>query len=98
MAALFPFFLEQYDCSEPINISTSRSTSIAELAGLVKELVGYEGEITWDASKPDGKVEKIFSDRRLQSLGLDCPTSLRQGLNRTIAWFASEYEKGTVRL
>lgn len=98
VAELFPFFLEHYDSSEPVNLSTSRSTSIRKLAELVKKLVGYEGTITWDTSKPEGKVKKIFSNRKLQSLGLDCSTSLREGLRKTIDWFASNYAKGSVRL
>ncbi len=98
VAALFPYFLEEYDTSEPINLSTARSTSIKELAELVKELTGYRGRIVWDRSKPDGKVLKIFANRKMKDLGLDCPTSLRDGLARTINWFRENYAEGTVRL
>lgn len=98
VAKLFPFFLEEYDSSEPVNLSTGRSSSIRELAELVKELIGYRGGIVWDDSKPDGKMEKIFSNRRMRSLGLDCPTSLREGLKRTVDWFIRNYSTGKVRL
>lgn len=98
VAELFPWFLENYDSSEPINLSTARSTSIRELAETVKELTGYRGRIVWNTSKPDGKVLKIFDNRRLKELGLDCPTPLREGLERTIRWFADNYDRGTVRL
>lgn len=98
VAKLVPFFLDKYNSSDPINISTSRSTSIRELAELTGELTGYSGKITWDGSKPDGKIFKIFDNRKMRELGLDCPTSLREGLSRTIRWFADNYPKGTVRL
>ncbi|MDP8215687.1 MAG: GDP-L-fucose synthase [Candidatus Euphemobacter frigidus] len=98
VAELLPYFLEDYDNSEPINLSTARSTSIRQLAELVKELTGYPGKIAWDRSKPDGKVLKIFANQKMRSLGLDCPTSLRDGLKRTIDWFVSNYSSGMVRL
>jgi len=98
VAELFPYFLEGYDSSDPINISTARSTSIKELAELTGELAGYSGKITWDRSKPDGKILKIFDNRKMRDLGLDCPTPLREGLHRTIDWFGENYSKGTVRL
>ena len=98
VAQIFPYFLEEYDSSEPINISTAVSTSIKELAELTGELTGYSGKISWDASKPDGKILKIFDNRKMKELGLDCPTSLREGLRITIDWFAENYDRGTVRL
>lgn len=98
VAELFPWFLENYDTSEPVNLSTARSTSIRELAETVKELTGYRGEIVWDSSKPDGKILKIFDNRKLKALGLDCPTPLREGLERTIRWFGENYDRGTIRL
>jgi len=98
VAELFPWFLEHYDSSEPVNLSTGVSTSIRELAELVRELGGYRGDLIWDREKPDGKKFKIFSDERLRSLGLSCPTSLREGLERTIRWFEENYDKGSIRL
>jgi len=98
VAALFPYFLENYDSPEPINLSTGRSTSIKELAEMTRELTGYRGKIAWDTSRPDGKVFKIFSNAKLKALGLDCPTPLRDGLKKTVDWFAAYYDRGTVRL
>ena len=98
IAELFPYFLEEYDTSDPVNLSTARSTSIKELAEVMKELTGYTGKITWDRSKPDGKILKIFDNRKMKELGLDCPTFLRDGLRRTIDWFSENYSRGTVRL
>lgn len=98
VAELFPYFMEEYDTSEPINISTARSTSIKELAELTAELTGYSGKISWDRTKPDGKILKIFDNRKMKDLGLDCPTTLREGLCRTIAWFGENYSRRTIRL
>jgi len=98
VASTFPFFIENYDSNEPVNISSGTTTSIRELAETVKELVGYEGEVQWDTSKPDGQMIKIFDTQRMQELGLSCPTSLRNGLKKTIDWFMKNYHSGNVRL
>ncbi len=98
VAALFPYFLENYDSSDPVNISSGTTTPIAELAATVKKYIGYTGAIEWDISKPDGQMVKIFDVTKLESLGLKCPTSLEEGLRRTIEWFCREYDRGGVRL
>jgi GDP-L-fucose synthase len=91
VARLIPWFLDNYDSSEPVNISSGTTTSIRTLAETIKELVGYRGEIVWDTTKPDGQMVKIFGVARLHSLGLSCPTTLREGLARTIAWLERNY-------
>lgn len=98
VAATFPFFIEKYDSPDPVNISSGTTMSIRELAETVKELIGYEGEIVWDTSKPDGQMVKIFDVARMKQLGLSCPTTLRQGLKKTIDWFVKNYNNGNVRL
>ncbi|MDD5482825.1 MAG: GDP-L-fucose synthase [Kiritimatiellae bacterium] len=98
VAALIPWFLVNYDTSDPINISTGTRTSIRELAEIVKTTAGYPGEIRWDSSQPDGQADKIFSPARLHQLGLQCPTPLAEGLRRTVAWFLENRSKGTARL
>lgn len=90
VARLFPRFIDSVDEVGPINISTERRTTIKELALLAAELTGFKGRIQWDASKPDGQMEKVFSAARLRRLGLECPTPLREGLKRTIEWFRAE--------
>lgn len=98
VAKVIPYFVENYNTSEPINISTGLGVSIKELAQIIKELIGYKGQIIWDTSKPDGQMNKIFSADKLKSLGLSCPTSLKEGLTRTINWFTDNYSIGKVRL
>jgi GDP-L-fucose synthase len=92
VAAVFPYFLEQYDSAEPVNLSSGTRTTIKELTEAVAELTGYPGSIDWDASKPDGQMDKIFDVARMRSLGLECPTPLREGLKRTIDWFVKNYD------
>lgn len=92
VARLLPWFIDNYDSSEPVNISAGRTTAIKELAETIAELVGFEGEIKWDTDKPDGQMVKIFATDRLKGLGLSCDTTLRDGLTRTIDWFAKNYE------
>ncbi|MBU0679329.1 MAG: GDP-L-fucose synthase [Verrucomicrobia bacterium] len=98
VAATIPWFLENYDSSEPVNISSGTRISIKELAETIKDVTGYEGRIAWDTGKPDGQIDKIFDVSRLNSLGLSCNTSLRDGLQKTADWFMSAREKGDVRL
>lgn len=98
VAATFPFFIDSYNSDEPVNISSGTSTSISELAYMIKELIGYDGEIQWDTSKPDGQLVKIFDISKMKENGLSCPTTLRDGLKKTINWFVENYHKGNVRL
>jgi GDP-L-fucose synthase len=92
VANLIPWFIEKYDSSDWVNVSAGRTTEIKELAETIAGLVGFHGEIKWDAEKPDGQMVKIFDTERLKALGLSCDTSLRDGLTRTIKWFAQNYE------
>lgn len=98
VAETFPFFIDDYDSTDPVNISSGTTTSIRELAETVKELVGYTGQIVWDTTKPDGQMVKIFDTKRMKDLGLECPTTLREGLKKTIDWFVKNYQTGNVRL
>jgi GDP-L-fucose synthase len=91
VARCLPFFIESYDSSEPVNISSGTTTTIRELSEAVRELTRYQGRLVWDGSKPDGQKFKIFDVKRLEALGLSCPTPLREGLARTVEWFAANY-------
>lgn len=98
IAALIPWFVQHYDSSEPVNLSAGRRISIRELAETVKKATGFSGEIVWDASKPDGQMDKIFDVSRLNALGLYCNTPLEEGLRRATQWFLSARQEGRVRL
>lgn len=92
VAACVPFFIDGYDSSEPVNVSTGTRVSIRSLAETIADIVGFEGRIEWDTTKPDGQMVKIFDTSRLAGLGLSCGTSLRDGLKKTINWFAANYD------
>ena len=73
---------------EIINISSGTRVSIRELVETTAGLCGFEGEIVWDTSKPDGQMDKGFDVSRMRSLlGFECKTSLRDGLLKTIEWY-----------
>lgn len=95
VAKVIPYFIENYDSSDPINISTGTSTTIKKLAELVKKITGFEGKLTWDTNKPDGQMIKIFDVKKLHSLGLSCDTPLEIGLEKTFAWLSTNYANQT---
>jgi GDP-L-fucose synthase len=92
VARTLPFFIDSFDDVGPVNTATAASTSIRDLAEMIAEVTGYNGEVRWDASKPDGQMVKIFANTRLKSLGLSCDTPLREGLRRTADWFIRNYD------
>ncbi len=98
VAAAVPWFIENYDSSDPVNISAGRRISIRELAETVRKTTGFSGDIVWDTAQPDGQMDKIFDVARLHALGLSCNTSLEEGLRRTVQWFVKARLEGTVRL
>jgi len=95
---IIPWFLANYESSDPVNLSAGRRITIRELAETVKKVTGFTGEIVWDTSKPDGQMDKIFDVTRLNQLGLSCSTSLEDGLRRTTDWFRAARTTGEVRL
>ncbi|BAQ61007.1 GDP-L-fucose synthetase [Geminocystis sp. NIES-3708] len=95
VAKVIPYFIENYDSSEPINISSGTTTPIKELAEIIKETTGFEGKLSWDITKPDGQMVKIFDVTKLNSLGLSCDTHLKDGLEKTFAWLSTNYRNKT---
>lgn len=91
VAKLIPHFLDNDLGIGPFNLSSGVPTNIKHLAELVGKKVGWTGEIQWDTSKPNGQAEKLFDVSRLNKLGLNCPTDLDQGLQKTIDWFIQHY-------
>jgi len=99
VAAAIVRALEHYDSDDIVNISSGTGTSIRELAAMISELLGYKGSVVWDWTKPDGQLDKTFDVTRMKTLfGFECTTSLRDGLNRTIQWFAKHYGTNEIRL
>lgn len=84
------FLMENYDKKEIINIGTGEDVTIKELAETVKEVVGYAGEMHFDRSKPDGTVRKLLDVSRINSLGWQAKTPLREGIKKTYEWYKSQ--------
>jgi GDP-L-fucose synthase len=79
---------ERYDRPEPINIGTGEEITVHDLAALVADVTGFEGQITWDATKPNGQPRRsVDVSKAEQLLGFQARTPLREGIERTVAWF-----------
>jgi GDP-L-fucose synthase len=79
---------QRYDHAEPVNLGTGEEISIRQLAELIAELTGYDGEIVWDRTKPNGQPRRKLDVSRAENLfGFRAGTPLRDGLERTIAWY-----------
>jgi nucleoside-diphosphate-sugar epimerase len=79
---------ERYDGRDPVNIGSGEEISIGDLAELVADLTGFEGEIEWDATKPNGQPRRQLDvSRAREQFGFEATTPLREGLERTIAWY-----------
>jgi GDP-L-fucose synthase len=83
------FLMERYDSPEIINVGVGDDISIAELAGLVREIVGFDGRIVFDGSKPDGTPRKLLDVTRLTALGWRAATDLATGIRATYRWYLS---------
>ena len=94
MADACVFVLKHYDGSEILNIGCGQDVTIAEVAQLVKETVGFEGQITFDRTKPDGSPRKLLDVSRLFALGWRPKIDLREGLAETYAWYLRHLDVG----
>jgi len=74
-----------------LNIGTGEDLTIAELAELIKNIVGFEGEIVYDTSKPDGTPRKLLDVTRIHNLGWKHRTSLEEGIKKAYEWFLENY-------
>ncbi|RZC69741.1 hypothetical protein C5167_032864 [Papaver somniferum] len=86
------FMMENYSGLVHINVGSGQEVTIKELAELVKEVVGFEGELVWDATKPDGTPRKLMDSSKLADLGWVPKVSLKDGLVDTYKWYV-EYLK-----
>ncbi len=77
------FLMNNYSGNETVNLGTGKELSISELAGLVKEIVGYKGKIVYDTSKPDGTPRKLLDVSKLTKLGWKYKTELEEGIELT---------------
>ena len=83
--------LARHDTPEPLNIGTGKEVSIAELAKAIVAATGFEGELRFDPSKPDGQPRKVMDCGLAERLiGWTAPTSLEEGLAQTVSWYKEQ--------
>ncbi len=86
---------ERYNDSEPVNLGSGMEISIKDLAMKIVRLTGFEGEIVWDSSKPDGQPRRALDTQRaLDFFGFQAQMDFEEGLRRTIEWYRSTLEDG----
>ncbi|NMF86417.1 GDP-L-fucose synthase [Nodosilinea sp. P-1105] len=86
------FLMNTYNRVEFVNVGTGQEVSIKELALTIKAVVGYEGELVFDTTKPDGTPRKLLDVSRLTAAGWQAKTSLKQGIEQTYSWFVQNYD------
>jgi GDP-L-fucose synthase len=87
LAAAALFAMEHYDEPGILNAGTGVDQSIADLAEMIRTVVGYEGRVVWDSSKPDGTPRKLLDVSRMKALGWQAKIGLREGLTSTYQWY-----------
>ena len=87
MAAACLHLLEHYDGPQQVNVGTGEDLTIREIAALVAEVVGFDGETAWDTTKPDGMPQKLLDVSTLRDAGWSSSIGLREGLGSTVDWY-----------
>ncbi len=89
---------ERYDGPEPFNLGSGQEISIRDLAHLIARLTGFEGEIVWDTSKPNGQPRRALDTHRAEEFfGFRARVPLEEGLKRTIAWYRAHRDEMRAR-
>jgi GDP-L-fucose synthase len=91
LASACLLLLEKYDSPEIINVGYGEDISIRELAELICEVVGFDGELAWDTTKPDGMPRKLLDVSKIRALGLKPVITLLDGIKRTYDWFVANF-------
>lgn len=84
------FLMKNHQDPEPLNVGTGQDVSIRELAQMIGQVVGFTGELVFDASKPDGTPRKLLDVSRVNALGWTARTSLLEGLQQTYRWYVDQ--------
>ncbi|MEX2534774.1 MAG: NAD-dependent epimerase/dehydratase family protein [Trueperaceae bacterium] len=85
------FLMQHVSVPGPINVGTGKDITIRELALLIKEIVGFSGDLEFDSTKPDGTPRKLMDVSRLQRAGWNAQTGRREGIDRTYRWYLGEF-------
>ncbi len=86
------FLLNHYEGEEPVNMGTGEEISMLELSRLIGRVVGYEGEIVTDPTKPDGMMRRVLSSERLLNMGWEPSVTLEEGLGRLYNWYLTNIQ------
>lgn len=86
------FLMEHYDGIDPINMGTGTEISILELSKTIKRIVGYEGDIVCDETKPDGMLRRMVDSSKINALGWRATTSMDDGLRQVYQWYLEHLE------
>ena len=87
---------ERYNDVEPLNIAVGQGRTIDELAAIIQKIVGYEGCVVYDTTKPDGALRKTGDITRMKAvLGWEPQTPIEQGIRQTLDWFVEHYDEAT---
>jgi len=79
---------ERYDAPEPVNVGAGREIRIRDLVEMIAEITGFEGNVRWDATKPDGQPRRMLdTSRAREHFGFEAEIGLEEGLRRTVAWW-----------
>ncbi len=92
LAGAAVFLMNTYDQPDILNIGTGEDVSIKEFAELIKDVVGFEGELVWDTSKPDGTPRKLLDVSKINALGWKAAIGLREGIEQTYRWYVAHPE------
>ena len=87
------FLVENEEETDLLNIGTGKDIRIRELAGMVGEIVGYEGKIVFDETKPDGTPQKLLDVSKMEQLGWTAKTRLKHGIRKTYEWYLGNLAK-----
>lgn len=92
LADALVFLMNTYNDVDFVNVGTGKEVSIKELAFTIKAVVGYEGDLVFDTTKPDGTPRKLLDVSRLNAAGWQAKTDLKTGIEQTYAWFLQSYD------
>ncbi len=92
LADALVFLMNTYNAIDFVNVGTGQEVSIEELALTLKAVVGYQGELVFDSTKPDGTPRKLLDVSRLTAAGWQAKTDLKTGIEKTYSWFLQSYD------
>lgn len=95
LASACLFLMDEYIGNDAINVGTGTDVTIKELALIIKEAVGYQGELVFDTSKPDGTPRKLLDVSKLRGLGWQARIDLKTGISNTLVWYQESLRKNT---